>query len=57
MLAGSFKIYNAETRHLRKAVSNWFKQILSHSKDPILKNAGKNLYQNWTDLQNGIFML
>jgi hypothetical protein len=24
--------------------------------NPILKNAGKNLYQNWTDLQNGTFV-
>lgn len=24
--------------------------------NPILKNAGKNLYQNWIDMQNGIFM-
>lgn len=24
--------------------------------NPILKNAGKNLYQNWTDLQNGNFI-
>ena len=25
--------------------------------NPILKNAGKNLYQNWKDLQNGVFII
>jgi len=38
-MKAAFEIYNAETRNLRKTVSNWFAQILKHSADPILKNA------------------
>ena len=38
-MKAAFEIYNAETRNLRKTVSNWFAQILKYSADPILKNA------------------
>ena len=38
-MKAAFEIYNAETRNLRKTVSNWLTQILKYSADPILKNA------------------
>ena len=38
-MKAAFEIYNAQTRNLRKTVSNWLKMILSHSKDEILRNA------------------
>jgi hypothetical protein len=38
-MKAAFEIYNAETRNLRKAISNWLAQILKHSADPILRNA------------------
>jgi hypothetical protein len=38
-MEAAFEIYNAETRNIRKTISNWLKNILKNSSDPILKNA------------------
>jgi hypothetical protein len=37
-MKAAFEIYNAELRNTRKAISNWFKNILKNSSDTILQN-------------------
>lgn len=38
-MKAAFQIYNSETRFIRKKIEQWFKDIFSHSDNPILQNA------------------
>jgi disulfide oxidoreductase YuzD len=38
-MKASFDIYNSETKFIRQAIEQWFKEIFSHSDNEILKNA------------------